>query len=160
MARQRNIPSALLSTGALALLALILLLTAILMQDTVVRFDVTKEKLFTLSDTTRSTLDRMDKTVTIRFYYSRDVAQLPVETRRFAKRVEEMLTEYATRSKGHIRLERINPKPDTDDEDAALVDGLEPQNGSPQGIEGNVYLGASLRCEGRHVPIPVFLPER
>ena len=160
MARQRNIPSALLSTGALALLALILLLTAILMQDTVVRFDVTKEKLFTLSDTTRSTLDHLDKTVTIRFYYSRDMAQLPVETRRFAKRVEEMLTEYATRSKGHIRLERINPKPDTDDEDAALVDGLEPQNGSNQGIEGNVYLGASLRCEGRHVPIPVFLPER
>lgn len=161
MSHQRHrLPAWMSAAGTLAILGIILLLAAYLMRDVNLRLDSTKENLFTLSPATRESIAQMDKNVTIRFYYTRDAARLPINVRQFARRVEEMLSEYATLSNGRIRLQKVNPRPDTDDEDAALLDGIEPQNGTQLGIDGNVYLGASFRCEGRLVPVPLFLPER
>ena len=158
--KRHILPPWMTAAGTLAILGIILLLAAYLIRDVNLRLDTTKQHLFTLSQVTRDSITQMDKNVTIRFYYTHDAARLPVNIRRFARRVEEMLTEYATLSNGRIRLQKVNPRPDTDDEDAALLDGIEPQNGTQLGIDGNVYLGASFRCEGRLVPLPLFLPER
>ena len=69
------------------------------------RFDLTEERLYTISDGSRKILENLKDPVRINFYYSRNNAELPPNFKTYALRVEELLEEYETLSNGKILLE-------------------------------------------------------
>ncbi|MDX9982481.1 MAG: Gldg family protein, partial [Lentisphaeria bacterium] len=106
------------------------------------RLDCTQDKLHTLSPGTRETLAKMDTDVTINFYFSRDLAELPVGIKNYARRVEDLLKEYEHYGKGRILVRKFNPTPDSDTEDAARVDNIEPMNAGMMPF----YFGLAVKC--------------
>jgi ABC-type uncharacterized transport system involved in gliding motility auxiliary subunit len=100
------------------------------------RLDVTENKQFTLTAGSRAIAKSPAEPVMLRFYYTPELAQgqAPIET--YAKRVREMLEEYARESGGKVKLEIINPKADTPEEDTAVAAGL---TGVPAGPGGESF---------------------
>jgi ABC-type uncharacterized transport system involved in gliding motility auxiliary subunit len=145
-------------TSALGLVALLLVLIAFnyLASATAVRADLTAGKLYTLSDGTRHILAKLKSPVKLKLYVSKGDA-MPLPMRSFAKRVEDMVDEYADVAKGKLIVERYNPTPDSDEEDAAQLDGIEAQQLS----NGDVfYLGIAVSQLDRKESIPNVSPRR
>jgi ABC-type uncharacterized transport system involved in gliding motility auxiliary subunit len=121
------------------------------------RLDLTENRLFTLSPGTAAVLQKMDTPVTVRFYYSRDNAQMPVALKAYAQRIEDLLGQYRSRSGGKVKVQLLNPAPDSDAEDAARLDGVA---GQPLPSGDVVYLGAAISCLDQTVALPVLSPDR
>ena len=121
------------------------------------RLDLTENRLFTLSPGTAAILQKMDTPVTVRFYYSRDNAQMPVALKAYAQRIEDLLSQYRSRSGSKVKVQLLNPAPDSDAEDAARLDGVA---GQPLPSGDVVYLGAAISCLDQTVPLPVLSPDR
>ena len=71
--------------------------------------------------------------------------------------VDDLLSEYRQASKGQIEIQRLNPEPDSDAEDSARLDGVEPQqlrNGE------RIYLGLSVGMLDQKQAIPFLTPDR
>src|ERR1051325_11440993 len=66
------------------------------------RGDLTKEKAFTLSPGTRAILGKLDSPVEVRFYYSQSEARVPSQFKTYAKRVEDLLSEFKQAAHGHL----------------------------------------------------------
>ncbi len=121
------------------------------------RTDLTENNLNTLSPGTRAILKKLDTPVTIRFYLSQSENALPVDLRPFTTRVADLLDEFRSASGGKIEVQRLDPKPDTDAEDSASLDGIEPrmnESGQP------VYMGLAFTCVDQRVAIPFLNPAR
>jgi len=89
------------------------------------RIDLTRNRLFTLSDGTRNILSDLDETITLRFFLSRAaVTRLP-GINSYANRVREMLQEYERAAGGNIDLQIIDPEPFSEQEDRAVGYGLQ-----------------------------------
>ena len=91
------------SALVIVLLALVAILLCVSFRGVVWRMDCTEEKSHTLSSATRKALSSLEKKVTIHYYYSKDLAQMPVGYKNYARRVEELLREYEIASKGKLR---------------------------------------------------------
>ena len=96
-----------------------------------VRLDITQDSLYTLSKGTREILNRVAKDgtkVKVRFYFTKTDGNSPEELfiKKYADRVGDMLDEYSQNCKG-LTIERLNPQPDSDAEDAARLDGITAQ---------------------------------
>jgi ABC-type uncharacterized transport system involved in gliding motility auxiliary subunit len=144
--------------SAFGLVALLLVLVALnyLASAAAVRVDLTQGKLYTLSEGTRRILARLDAPVKVKLYVSQGEA-MPLPMRSFAKRVEDMVDEFAAAANGKLSVERYNPKPDSDEEDAAQLDGVEPQ----QLASGDVfYLGIAVSQLDRKEAISSVSPRR
>ena len=105
--------------GSVALLLICLVAVNVTAFFIPLRFDLTEERLYTISDGSRKILENLKDPVRINFYYSRNNAELPPNFKTYAQRVEELLEEYETLSKGKILLEIYDPKPDTEEEEWA-----------------------------------------
>ncbi len=156
----KTLQTCLSSTAGILIVAAILLTIGIIFKNTNIRMDCTQDKLYTLSNATKSTLKKLDRKLTIRFYYSKDVPQMPVGFKNYAKRIDDMLREYEIFSNGNIRIERLNPKPDTDAEDSANLDGIAGQGSGALGLDENIYLGMAIRSGDNLVSLPFLSPER
>ncbi len=156
----KTLQTCLSSTAGILIVAAILLTIGIIFRNTNLRIDCTQDKLYTLSNATKNTLKNLDKKLTIRFYYSKDVPQMPVGFKNYAKRIDDMLREYEIYSNGNIRIEKLNPKPDTDAEDSANLDGISGQGSGALGLEENIYLGMAIRSGDMLVSLPFLSPER
>ena len=88
------------------------------------RADFTENKLFTLSDGTRATLDDLAEPIDLTFVYTRSVAQAFPAVRAYAFRVRELLDASATLGGPDVRLREIDPAPFSVAEDEALAAGL------------------------------------
>ena len=102
------------------------------------RSDLTENKLYTLSDGTKKILDKLDTDVVVRFYFSKDNASVPVPLRTYAQEVQDLLDEYQQYSHGKVKVVKLDPKPDSDAEDSANLDGIE---GQAVDLTDNVFLG-------------------
>jgi len=122
-----------------------------------VRSDLTQNKLYTLSDGTKKILDKLDTPVEIRFYFSKDNASVPVPLRSYAQQVEDLLAEYQQYSRGKIKVVKLDPKPDSDAEDSANLDGIEGQN---LNLTDKIYLGAVVSCLDAKTVLPYLSPDR
>lgn len=122
-----------------------------------VRIDLTAEKLYTLSPGTRAILAKLDTPVKLRFYCTRGGNNLPFFLKNYAARVEDLLAEYRQAGRGKITIEKLDPRPDSDAEDSARLDGVE---GQMAGLEERIYLGLSITCLDSKVAIPFLSPER
>lgn len=78
------------------------------------RFDLTSEKRYTLSDSTKKMLKELDEQVLFRVYLEGD--ELPAEYRRFRNDIKNMLDQFRAYSK-NVEYEFVNPNSfDTDEE--------------------------------------------
>lgn len=125
------------------------------------RVDATADKLHTLSDGTRrilAGLRELDTPIQVHYYISQQGNRLPTQLESFARQVEDMLNEYRAQSGGRLVIKKFDPEPDSEVEDAAKLDGIEPQR-NPQ--NGEVYyLGLTILLEPNKVTIPSLGPER
>ena len=121
------------------------------------RVDLTAEKAYTLSPGTRAILGKLDTPVLIRFYCTKNTSTMPAFLTTYAQRVDDLLVEYQQASKGKISIQRLNPEPDSDAEDSARLDGIEPQ---PLRTGERIYLGLSVTMLDQKQTIPLFAPAR
>ena len=115
------------SSLGVALLIVAFVLVNLLMARTTVRLDLTQGGLFSLSEATRNVLHKLKEPVHLRYYYTRNDATVPIQVRVFAKRVEDVLAEYKSAAGDNLIIEKLNPEPDSDAEDQATLDGVQPQ---------------------------------
>ena len=141
------------------LIAAILILVNIIFKPMNARVDCTADKLYTLSEGTKTTLKGLTDTVSIRFYYSKDVAKMPVIFKNYAMRVEDLLQEYKQVAGKKLEIKKLNPKPDTDAEDSANLDGISGKSLDMFGDE-QIYLGLAVSCGNRTEAIPFLSPDR
>ena len=116
--------------------------------------DFTENKNHTLSDGTKSILKELDTTVSIRYYASRSTDYMPEQLKLHMRRVDDLLKEYAAISNGRLRVEHLDPEPDTDAEDSANLDGINGQRIDDQ----NLYFGMAVSCLDRTSVLPFLDP--
>lgn len=129
------------SAGILVLLAILFVTLTILSSVFLkgLRFDLTENNLYTLSDGTLNILENMDEPVNLYLYFSEDVSRELPQFRSYARWAGEMLDEFADRSGGKLRLKRVDPVPFSPQEDEAAQYGLQ---GVPVGTAGDMlYFG-------------------
>ena len=92
------------------------------------RIDFTQEKLYTLSEGTKTILSRLDSPIKLKLYYSKTAANKGTEGLRAFNNhflyVRELLGEYLAYSRNNLTLEIIDPRPDTPEEESATIYGL------------------------------------
>ncbi len=122
------------------------------------RLDLTENGLYTLSDGTRNILKNLSEPITLRFYFSQDVAANFPTVRAYAERVRDLLAEYKSLAGGTLIVEEIDPAPSSEAEDHAVALGL--QGAPTQGGEA-IYMGLSgtNMADGQET-VPFFQMER
>jgi len=88
------------------------------------RFDLTADRAHTLSPGTKRILSKLDSRVTVRFYCTQADNAMPPALRTYARRIEDLLREYNRRPKANSSLKKLDPKPDSDAEDSARLNGV------------------------------------
>ncbi|MBL0319069.1 MAG: GldG family protein [Alphaproteobacteria bacterium] len=109
------------------------------------KIDLSNGQIFTLSKHSQSLLKEMKSPLTIRFFYSREAGEHNPVIQRYAKRIRSLLLDYKSHSHGQIKLEFIDPKPYSSEEDLALSHGIQ---GVPLDNFGTkLYLGLSVASQ-------------
>jgi gliding motility-associatede transport system auxiliary component len=142
--------------GVVALLVILIALN-LLGNFSKFRWDLTENHLYTLSQGSQRIVQKLDTPVEIRFYYSKDNASTPVYLRTYAQEVEDLLAEFQQASRGKIKIVKLDPKPDSDAEDSARLDGVE---GQTVNLNDKVYLGLAVSCLDAKTAIPFLSPGR
>ncbi len=88
------------------------------------RLDVTENKLFTLTDSTRKVIADVDDPITLKFYYTDALGARAPAYGLYADRVQALLTHYSSLSNGKIIFQKISPEAFSDEEDRAVAAGL------------------------------------
>lgn len=144
--------------SAVGLVALFLILVAFnyLASAAAVRADLTEGNLYTLSAGTKQVLKSLPAPVKVKLYISSGEA-MPVPLRSYARRVVNLVEEFKAVAGSNLVIERYDPRPDSEAEDAAQLDGIEPQ----QLASGEqFYLGLAASRLDRKQSIPVLAPAR
>lgn len=121
------------------------------------RFDLTDEKVYSLSEGSLSLLRSLENPVEIKLYVSKSIAELPPALQTHGRRVEEFLREFAGHAKGKLRVELIDPLPDSDDAVWAKKYGV---RALPVGNGSATYLGAVFISGDREIAVPFFDPRK
>ena len=130
-----------LAIAGLTLLLILFLSVNVLSSGwlTSARLDLTKDKLYTLSESTIKLLKDVKEPVTFRLYLSGGLAQAVPHLGIYANRVRDLLLEYQSVSNGKVKLEVLDPAPFSSIEDRAVAAGL---RGIPAVSGGdNMYFG-------------------
>ena len=146
-----------------AAMLLILIAVGVIASFAKVRVDLTQDSLYTLSEGTRKILGKIDAPLTIHFYRTRDQNEMPTDLRNYADRVDDLLAEYRQAAGGKIVVKKFDPKPDSDAEDSARLDGVEGQVLGAGGLIGmgeKIYLGLSVISLDQKVALPFLDPRR
>ena len=156
--KKKTLETILYSAGGVAAMALILVAFNVIAGAFKQRVDLTKEKAFTLSQGTKAILAKLDTPVKIRFYCSQgETTPETVFLKSYARRVEDLLTEYKQAAHGKLQIERYDPQPSSDAEDSARLDGVEGQamrNGD------RFYLGLAVSQLDQKQSVPFLDPNR
>lgn len=116
--------------------------------------DFTQNKGHTVSEGTRAILGELDTPVVIRYYASRSTDYMPEQLKLHMRRVDDLLKEYESLGKGRLRVENLDPEPDTDAEDSANLDGINGQRMNDQ----NLFFGMAISCLDKTSVIPFIDP--
>lgn len=139
------------------------------------RADLTEYNTYTLSDGTENILDGLDTPVEIKFYVTDNSDVMSPSERQRVRRVEDLLNEFVreapskelelvnekgefeTKKVRMLTVEKLNPEPNTDAEDSAVIDGLQP--GLSGETNNELYFGIAVKCLDQIETIP-FVPAR
>ncbi|MBP6784886.1 MAG: GldG family protein, partial [Verrucomicrobiales bacterium] len=180
MSDSKGTPPAKLSRRAAALLGLaVIFLIALainfLAGKMSLRADLTEYKSYTLSKGTKNILSRLETPVQIRYYVTDDSKVMSPGERSRALRVEDQLAEFVreapvkevevtndagefeTKSVKMLTVKKLNPEPNTDAEDSAVIDGL--QAGVSGETNNELFFGIAIQCLDSVESIP-FIPAK
>ncbi|MBQ2632391.1 MAG: Gldg family protein, partial [Kiritimatiellae bacterium] len=134
------------SKGVVGLVALAAIVVAadVILSALPLRMDLTAERFYTLSSGSKAVLSKLEADVTLKYYVSSSAADMPMQLKTYASRVQNLLKEYERAAGGHIVLEAYDPKPDSDAEEWAQRYGIEPQTVNPFGSP--IYFGVVAVC--------------
>ena len=123
------------------------------------RIDLTENRLYTLSQGTLNIVQTIQEPITLHYFFSDQASKDIPQLRTYAKRVNELLQEYAQLSKGKITLNVIDPVAYSEQEDQATEFGLQ---GVPTGATGqSIYFGlAGSNSVGDTETIAFFQPNK
>src|SRR5258706_15501636 len=115
--------------SAVGLLALLLVLVAanFLLSKAPARIDLTEGKLYTLSPGTKRILANLPAPVKLKLYASQGEA-VPVPLRGFSQRVSDLVNELKREAGDRLVVERLHPRPQSENPDAAQLHAIEPQH--------------------------------
>jgi ABC-type uncharacterized transport system len=123
------------------------------------RFDLTAERLYTLSPDTTRILAHIDEPVTLRFYYSPPLGESVPGYGIYERRVRALLDQYVAAAHGKLRLEALDPQPFSASEERAVAFGLQGAPLNEQGEQGYFGLAGTNSTDDREV-IALFDPAR
>ncbi len=121
------------------------------------RIDLTDNKMYSLSESSKNIVSKVDDILTMKIYFSENLPNELGNTRRF---LQDILEEFSAYSNNNIRFYFHNPESDNDLKDQATKDGIQPVQ--MQVIENDkveikkVYLGMVLLFEDKKESIPVI----
>ncbi|TDU72938.1 ABC-type uncharacterized transport system involved in gliding motility auxiliary subunit [Prosthecobacter fusiformis] len=123
------------------------------------RMDLTQDGLYTLTPGTKRILERLnaDKPVTIRYYVTTEDRVMPPVLKTLAGTVQDLLVEFQKASQGKIILEKLNPNPNTEEEDRAREDDLQGMTVNQNG--DNIYLGMAIQSAAQKEVLPFISPD-
>ncbi len=102
------------------------------------KVDLTENKKYTLSQGTTNIIQSIEEPVTLKFYFSKKLAQGRPSIMDYANRVQDFLEQYEQNSKGKVKLEIIDPEPFSEQEENAVRAGLQ---GVPVSQQERLYFG-------------------
>jgi len=157
--KKKSLETILYSTAGIGAMALILIAFNVITSTVKTRVDLTKEKAYTLSAGTRAILAKLDTPLKVRFYCTQAESSTPdtVYLKGYAKRVEDLLTEYKQAARGKLTIEKYDPQPDSDAEDSARLDGIQAEtlrNGD------RFYMGLAVSLLDEKQTIPFLDPNK
>lgn len=157
--QKKSLETILYSSAGVVVMLVILIALNVINSAFPVRADLTQEKAYTVSAGTKAVLKKLDTPVKIRFYCTQSETATPetVFLKDYARKVEDLLHEYKQIAGKNLILEKYDPQPDSDAEDSARLDGLEPHP-----LPGNerFYLGLAVSLADQRVSIPFLEPNR
>ena len=126
------------------------------------KVDVTSDKLYTLSKGTKSILAKLNQPITAKLYYARTAAMKGPDQiqyyNNYYEYVKSLLEEYASVSNGKVKLEVIDPRPFSEDEEQAIGFGLKQFRVSE---DESFFFGLVVQTQfGVDKTIPFFSPDR
>lgn len=145
------------------LLVLALLFLAVVMAGNTlfrnIRWDLTENQLYTMSEGTRNILAQIEEPINLYFFFSEEASRDIPSVRNYANRVRELLEEFAANSSDRINLRVIDPLPFSEEEDMANEFGL---TAVPIGAAGeNIYFGlAGTNMVDDAATITFFHPDK
>ena len=115
-----------LAWGGVALAAVILLAVNLIASSALreARFDLTKERLFTISEGTRKALRAIDEPIDVRVYFSKRLGEAAPSYAKSFERVRTMLEQYREIARDKLQVTYYDPEPFSDAEDRAVASGL------------------------------------
>ncbi len=155
--KMKRAVASIFSAGGIALVLLILVFANVLCARVNLRWDATRDNLYSLSDGTRDILSTLGSDVTIKVFYSQDTVNLPLPLKAYAKRVLDFLSEYEYAGKGRVRVEFYDPQVDSEEEEWAQkygIQGLSLQTGE------TVYFGLVAMAADQEETIAYLDPAR
>jgi ABC-type uncharacterized transport system involved in gliding motility auxiliary subunit len=155
--KRRGLETYLYSVVGVAAMLVLLVVINMIAATTKKRIDLTADRAYTLSPGTRAILAKIDTPVVIRFYCTRAGTAMPPVLKTYAQRVEDLLGEYQQAARGKIDIQKLDPEPDSDAEDSARLDGVQPQ--MAQNID-RIYLGLSVSMLDQKETVPFLVPAR
>jgi ABC-type uncharacterized transport system involved in gliding motility auxiliary subunit len=155
--KQKKTETLLYSALGVAVMFLIIVAVNVITGVFKTRIDLTEEKLYTLAPGTKAILKKLDSPVEIRFYYSKSETRKPSNLENYARAVEDLLSELHQASGGKIEIKPFDPKPDSEAEDLANLDGVE---GQLLQTGEKFYLGLCVSLDPLKAAIPFLSPER
>ena len=134
-----------------------LILLNITARDIFKRFDLTDNKMYSLSSSSKSVMEKIDDIFTIKVYFSSD---LPAQYSNNKRYLQDILEEYTAYSSGNLHFEFYSPEDDEKLAEDAQKYGIQPVQ--LQVIENDkveikkVYMGLILLFEDKREVIPVI----
>ena len=128
--QKKSLETILYSAAGIVVMLVILIAVNVITGAFPLRADLTQEKAYSLSAGTKNVLQQLDTPVKIRFYCTQSETATPetVFLKDYARKVEDLLHEYKQVAGKNLIIEKYDPQPESDAEDSARLDGLEPRN--------------------------------
>ena len=147
-----------LFTTASLVIAIIIVIN-LLSHEFHVRWDLTEDKQYTLSDATKSILNDLEEPVTIKAYFSKN---LPPHISKTRQDFQDILIEYASLADGQLMYEFVDPGAEETSEQDATQKGIQPVlinvREKDQVKQQKAFLGATVELGEESEVIPFIQP--
>lgn len=140
----------------LFIIIIIVVFVNLISVSTFKRFDFSKNKMYSLSNTSKETMKKLDDRVVVKAYFSENLPPQYADAKRYT---EDLLSEYQAYSKGHLKFEFIDPGKEEELKKEALKNRIQPArlqiNENDKLEVREVYMGLAFMYRGKTETIPL-----